>query len=72
MARPPRRGRRGWIVNALAMPSVLLASIFALVADKPFEAAIIGGLIGVFIGLGILAFPDLDRGGPADHDDMMH
>ena len=72
MARRPRRSRRGWIVNALAMPSVLLASIFALVADRPFEAAIIGGLIGIFIGIGILAFPDLDRNGPADNDDFMH
>ena len=54
------------------MPTVLLASIFALVADRPFEAAIIGGLIGIFIGIGILAFPDLDRNGPADNDDFMH
>ena len=72
MARPPKRGRRIWIVNALAMPTILLASVFALVADKPVEAAFIGGLIGVFIGIGIIAFPNLDRGGPVDHDDMMH
>jgi len=72
MAKPPRRSHRVWVVNALAMPSVLLGSVFALVADKPVEAGLIGGLIGVFIGIGILAFPDLDRGGPADHDDFMH
>ena len=72
MARPPK-GRRGRpVFNLLAMPTVLLASIFGLVADKPFEAAAIGALIGIFIGIGLLAFPDLDRGGPADTDDMIH
>jgi hypothetical protein len=60
------------VFNLLAMPTVLLGCLFGLVADKPFEAAAIGALIGFFIGIGLLAFPDLDRGGPADTDDMMH
>jgi hypothetical protein len=56
----------------MAMPAVLLGCVFASVADKPYEAGIIGALIGLVIGICILAFPDLDRGGPADNDDFIH
>lgn len=68
-----RRRMSGWrIVNTLSMPAVLLAAIFAAVANKPYEAGIIGALVGFVIGVCILAFPDLDRGGPADNDDFIH
>ncbi len=70
MARRRRGGLRA--VNALGMPAVLCGGVFAAVADKPLEAGLIGVLVGLFIGVGILAFPDLDRGGPADHDDFVH
>lgn len=54
------------------MPSVLCGGVFAAVADKPVEAGLVGVLVGLVIGVGLLAFPDLDRGGPADHDDFVH
>ena len=70
---PPRRRRSrpvGWIVG---IPTALCAAAFTAVADNMLGAAIMGSLIGLAIGIGILAFPDLDRGGPADNDDMfMH
>jgi hypothetical protein len=31
-----------------------------------------GALVGLTIGIGLLAFPNLDRGGPADNDDFLH
>lgn len=69
MAKRPRRKRRS--LNILAMPIVLFASLFAIVADNQIAAATLGALVGLVIGIGILAFPDLDRGGPSDDDDMM-
>jgi hypothetical protein len=70
MAKQRKRGPR--VLNTLAMPTVLFSGVFAFVADRPFEAAIVGALLGLVVGIGILAFPDLDRGGPADNDDMLH
>lgn len=70
MARPRRR--KVLTFNILAMPTVLFASLFAIVADNAAPAALAGALLGFVIGIGILAFPDLDRGGPADHDDFIH
>ena len=70
MAKRPRRGLRP--LPTMAMPAVLLGCVFAAVADKPYEAGIIGALIGLVVGICILAFPDLDRGGPADNDDFIH
>jgi hypothetical protein len=68
-----RRRMSGWrFLNTLAMPAVLCGALFASAADKPYEAGIVGALIGVVVGICILAFPDLDRGGPADNDDFMH
>lgn len=68
-----RRRTSGWrILNTLSMPAVLLAAVFAGVADKPYEAGLIGALVGFVIGVCILSFPDLDRGGPADNDDFIH
>lgn len=68
---PPRRRSRpvGWI---LGIPTSLCAAAFAAVADNMLGAAIMGSLIGLAIGIGILAFPNLDRGGPADTDDFIH
>ena len=70
MAKQPKRSSR--VLNVLAMPTVLFSSVFAFVADKPFEAAMVGALLGIVVGIGILAFPNLDRGGPTDNDDMLH
>jgi hypothetical protein len=47
------------------------AAGFAAVADNMLGAAIMGSLVGVAIGIGILAFPNLDHGGPADNDDLL-
>ena len=70
MARSPKR--RTLAINTLAMPTVLFGSLFAIVADNTVAAGVVGALLGFVVGLGILAFPDLDRGGPADHDDFLH
>jgi hypothetical protein len=50
---------------------VLCAGIFAYVADHPVAAGAIGALVGAVIGIALLAFPNLDRGGPADTDDFI-
>ncbi len=69
---PPRRRRSkpvGWI---LGIPISVCAAAFAAAADNMLGAAIMGSLVGLAIGIGILAFPNLDRGGPADNDDFLH
>jgi hypothetical protein len=70
MARRRKGGLR--ILNTLAMPAVLCGFVFAAVANKPYEAGIVGVMVGLVIGICILAFPDLDRGGPADDDSFIH
>lgn len=64
-----RRKRRSMMW--LAVPSVLTAGLFSVVADNPLAAGGVGALVGLAIGIALLAFPNLDRGGPADTDDMM-
>lgn len=69
---PPRRRRRrpvGWI---LGTPIAVCAAAFTAAADNMLGAAIMGSLVGLAIGIGILAFPNLDHGGPADNDDFIH
>jgi hypothetical protein len=68
---PPRRRRKpvGWI---LGTPTAICAAAFTAVADNMLGAAIMGSLVGLTIGIGILAFPHLDRSGPADTDDFIH
>ena len=69
---PPRRRRPkpvGWI---LGVPTAVCAAAFTAVADNMLGAAIMGSLVGLTIGIGLLAFPNLDRGGPADNDDFLH
>ena len=56
----------------LGTPAALCAAAFAAVADNMLGAAILGAVVGLAIGIGILGFPDLDRGGPSDHDDVFH
>jgi hypothetical protein len=65
-----RRGRP--ILPVLAVPAVIAAGLFAWVADNTLAAALTGAIVGLFVGVAILAFPNLDRGGPADTDDMLH
>jgi hypothetical protein len=67
----PRRKRKRRSLMWLAVPAVLTAGLFAVAADNPLAAGGIGALVGLFIGIALLAFPDLDRGGPADTDDIM-
>ena len=67
-----RRRVKGRWRYALGIPTVLCAGLFASVADNILAAAGTGALVGLFIGIGIMSYPDLDRGGPADTDDMMH
>lgn len=69
MANQRRRGRpAGWLIG---IPTALVAGIFAAVADNPIAAGLTGALVGFFIGIALLAFPNLDRGGPPDRDDMI-
>lgn len=52
-------------------PVAVTAGVFASVADDPAAAAAVGAIVGLFVGIALLAFPNLDRGGPADNDDFM-
>lgn len=70
MAKVRRRGRR--VLWALGAPAAVCAAGFAYVADNSFAAAGVGAIIGLVIGFAIIAFPNLDRGGPEDSDDMFH
>ena len=56
----------------IGIPTVLTGGLFAWAAEGAIVATGVGLLVGFVIGVGLLAFPDLDRGGPADTDDMMH
>ncbi|MBL8783127.1 MAG: hypothetical protein JNL06_19495 [Alphaproteobacteria bacterium] len=64
--RPPRRKS---YVLWLGAPTALVAGAFAYVADHPMAAGAVGAVVGFFIGLAMLAFPNLDRGGPDDNED---
>jgi NADH:ubiquinone oxidoreductase subunit 6 (subunit J) len=70
MARPRRKKRRA--AYALGLPMIFFAGLFAVVADNFLAAAAIGALVGFIVGIGIMAFPNLDRDGPADTDDMLN
>lgn len=67
----PRRRRKRRALPWLITPAVLMAGVFAYVADNPLAAGAVGALVGLFIGIALLAFPNLDRGGPADTDDII-
>lgn len=70
---PPRRPSRKRMVSwVLGTPMALCAAAFAAVADNMLGAAILGAVVGLAIGIGLLGFPNLDRGGPADNDDFIH
>jgi hypothetical protein len=64
--RPPRK--RSYVLW-LGAPTALTAGAFAYVADTPLAAGAVGAAVGFFIGLALLAFPNLDRGGPDDNED---
>ena len=68
MAKVRRRGRR--VLSVLGIPAAVSAAAFAYVADNHFAAAGVGAVIGLVIGFAIMAFPNLDRGGPEDSDDV--
>ena len=68
-----KQRKRGWRVLAvLGIPAAVTAAGFAYIADNPFAAAGVGAVIGLVIGFAIIAFPNLDRGGPEDSDDIFH
>ncbi len=67
----PRKRRKRSLVAWLGVPMALSAGAFAYVADNPLAAGAVGALVGFVIGIALLAFPDLDRGGPSDTDDVM-
>jgi hypothetical protein len=64
--RPPRKKS---YVLWLGIPAALTAGAFAYVADTPLPAGAVGAVVGLFIGVALLAFPNLDRGGPDDSED---
>jgi hypothetical protein len=67
----PRKRRKRRTLIWLLVPTVLMAALFAYVADHPLAAGVVGAVVGLFIGIALLAFPNLDRGGPADTDDII-
>ena len=68
--RRSKRGRR--VLWAFGVPMAVCAAGFAYIADNPLAAAGVGALIGLVIGFAFVAFPNLDRGGPEDSDDLFH
>lgn len=68
--RPRRSGKT--ILTLLWVPSAIGAIGLGAVANNMEAGAITGAIIGFVIGLGLASFPDLDRGGPDDSDDMFH
>jgi len=67
----PRKRRKKSLVLWLGVPIALSAGGFAYVASDPVMAGAVGALVGFVIGIALLAFPNLDRGGPEDSDDVM-
>jgi hypothetical protein len=73
MAKRGRPRRSGKVMMFLIWaPTVLGAIGIGSVADKWLAGAITGAVIGLVVGIALAAFPDLDRGGPVDTDDMLH
>jgi ElaB/YqjD/DUF883 family membrane-anchored ribosome-binding protein len=70
MGKVRRRGRR--VLWVFGIPVAVSAAAFSYVADNHLVAAGVGAVIGLVIGFAIMAFPNLDRGGPEDSDDMFH
>ena len=70
MAKVRKRGPR--VLSVLGISAAVSAAAFSYVADNHFAAAGVGAVIGLVIGFAIMAFPNLDRGGPEDSDDMFH
>ena len=66
----PRRRPSRPVVWLLSLPTVITAGAFAAAADNALAAGIVGALVGFFIGIALVSFPNLDRGGPGDNDDM--
>ncbi|MDZ4868484.1 MAG: hypothetical protein SGI91_14290 [Alphaproteobacteria bacterium] len=62
--RPPKKSLVLW----LGVPMALSAGAFAYVADNPLAAGGVGAVVGLVIGIALLAFPNLDRGGPDDSE----
>jgi presenilin-like A22 family membrane protease len=60
------------MIMKLAIPTLLSAAGVSYLAGNTLAAAGVGAIIGLIIGVGILAFPNLDRGGPEDSDDFFH
>ena len=70
--RRSRAGRSGRAILFLIwIPTVLGAIGLGAVADHWLAGAVTGGVIGLVVGLGLAAFPDLDVGGPDDTPNML-
>ena len=67
----PRKRRKRNLVLWVGVPMALSAGAFAYIADNPLPAGAVGALVGFVIGIALLAFPNLDRGGPEDSDDII-
>jgi len=59
-------------MTLLWVPTALGALGLGAVANQWEAGAITGAIIGFVVGLGMASFPDLDRGGPDDTEDLFH
>jgi hypothetical protein len=67
-----RRRRRGRSIAIwLVAPTVLMGILFAWLSVEPERGAAVGALVGLAIGIGLLAYPNLDRGVPDDEDHLI-
>lgn len=68
--RPRRSGAT--MMFLLWAPTITGALGLGAIANQWVPGAITGAIIGFVIGVALMAFPDLDRGGPDDTEDLFH